>query len=275
MSKAIIYIIYLGEKIKNIFFKKYDPILVPSKIADEKVGLKKRVPFQKVFIFLILCGFCAQSFAQKGKDGNKYDSIKVMDEQFGIRMYEQLVMRLGGDSVRKCGNYACRGYIKDYYTTGEVLHIGYYQEGQLQGFKNFYPNGQIEREFKILDDFRSILSVYYASGQMKSHVKYVRDDAVLWQDYYENGNPSYQEEFDPKSGYYNYQKSYYENGNPRMLLEMENRKKLSYYKKEFYEDGQMKSQGMVVYNVDNLDFQKIGTWAEFDEKGTQIYKKDF
>ncbi len=200
---------------------------------------------------------------------------QVMNPRYGINFYDALNFRIGGDSVRKCNGYACRGWIKDYYDSGQLLHLGYYMEGQLRNYKNFYPSGSLEREFKILDDFRSLLTVYYADGKVKSYVKYMKSSPVLWQDYYANGNLEYYEEYDKKVEYYVAQKFYYENGNPKSILELTDKKKLYYTKKEYYENGQLKEYGSVFYNTSMLDYEKKGVWIRLDESGNEIEKKEY
>ena len=75
--------------------------------------------------------------------------VAMIDSVYGINKYEDLNQRLGGDSVRndKKG-YAAIGWIKDFYPNGKVLHKGYYIEGQLKIYKNYFPNGQLERQFR-------------------------------------------------------------------------------------------------------------------------------
>lgn len=204
-----------------------------------------------------------------------YDFQKIYDARYGITLFDKLNFRTGGDSVRKCNGYACRGWMKDYYDDGSIMHQGFYVDGQLKNFKNFFPNGGVEREFKILDDFRSVLTVYYPTGQLKSEIKYSKSSPVLWQDYYMNGNPEYYEEYDRNIEYYVAQRFYYENGSPKSTLEIENKKKLQYIRKEYFENGTIKAQGTMVYNSSQLDYQKKGLWTEFDESGKQIKQEEF
>ena len=63
-------------------------------------------------------------------------------------------MYLHSDSTVLKKVYAVNGWKEDHYSTGELLHKGYYIEGQLKVYKNFYPNGNIERNFKAIDSFQ-------------------------------------------------------------------------------------------------------------------------
>lgn len=223
-----------------------------------------------LFFFLLLGTTCSFVKAQ-----TTYSFQAVYNDRYGINKYEGLNFRIGGDSVRKCNGYACRGWIKDYYDDGAVMHLGFYVDGQLKNYKNFYPNGGVEREYRILDDFRSVLTIYFQTGQIRSEVKYMKSSAILWQDFYPNGNPEYYEEYDRGINYFIAQRFYFENGSPKSLLELENKKKLEYIKKEFYENGNVKAFGKMMYNKSQLDYQKIGTWIEYDESGKEINRQEY
>jgi len=154
----------------------------------------------------------AQDLSSQIPEDKKYDK-SVVDEFFGIRMYEPLNVALGGDSVRMDKNgYAADGWREDYYEDGTLLHRGYYIEGQLKVYKNYYPNGQLEREFKSVDGFRSQVSLYYNDGTLKSNVKYVEGAALVWADYFPNGKMEYYEEYHKSFTYHIAKKSFYDNG---------------------------------------------------------------
>src|SRR4051812_15041222 len=102
----------------------------------------------KKLLFLFFFFFTAQlSFAQffgQVPVPNKYDAAKVIDPDYGITMYEKLNFYTGGDSVRndKKG-YACQGWLEDVYETGTDIHKGFYEDGHLKVYKNFFPNGNV------------------------------------------------------------------------------------------------------------------------------------
>lgn len=225
--------------------------------------------------YVWIAGFSSYLFAYEGFSQLTYSFNKVYDGRYGITMFEKLNFRTGGDSVRKCNGYACRGWIKDYYDDGAILHQGFYVDGQLKNYRNFFPNGGIEREFKILDDFRSSLTTYYQTGQIRSEVKYMKSSPILWQDYFSNGNLEYYEEYDRNIEYYLAQKFFYDTGLPKSTLELQNKKKLEYIKKEFYESGIIKETGPMVYNKSQLDYQKSGTWKQYDETGNETSSKEY
>jgi len=204
----------------------------------------------------------------------KYNPSAVIDSAYGITMYKMLNFRLGGDSVRYCSGYSCEGWIEDHYVDGSLLHRGYYIEGQLKIYKNYFPNGQLEREFRIIDDYKSIMKVYYNTGKLKSEIKYIGQDASKWQDYYSNGQLEYYEEYNKGNEYYIAQNSYFKNGKPESLLELDNKKKLIFTKKGYYPNGNIKEEGLVQYSMDLFDYRKIDKWSSYDENG-KIIKDTF
>src|SRR5689334_12695522 len=91
--------------------------------------------------FLLISGF---GYAQV-KKGDTREFKAVYDSTYGINIYEALNMNTGGDSTRNdVKGYALQGWMEDFYPDGKVLHKGYYIDGQLKAYKNFYPNGQLE-----------------------------------------------------------------------------------------------------------------------------------
>lgn len=223
----------------------------------------------KFFLYIAVV-FCPafQAFSQ-----NKYSPEEITDKKYGINIYERLNARLGGDSTRNCKGYACDGWVADFYTNGAILHKGYYVEGQLKTYQNFFINGQMEREFKALDDYKSAMVIFYKDGKVKSNIKYDESSPIKWEDFYPNGQLEYFEEY-AKKGYYLAQKSFFENGQPQETFEMTNKKKLLYAKKEYFESGKIKTEGETVYNVDMLDYQKTGKWSYYDETG-KLVKEEF
>ncbi|PCJ83773.1 MAG: hypothetical protein COA57_10585 [Flavobacteriales bacterium] len=242
-----------------------------------------------LFTVMLFAGFAAK--AQQDLSGQipkakRYTPFEVIDQRYGIIMYEKLNKRLGGDSVRNCRGYSCSGWIEDYYVNGKLLHRGYYVDGQLKIYKNFFPNGQQEREFKVVDDYRSTLRVFHGNSNLKSQVKYISSDASEWTDFYENGNIEYHEQYHKSFEYYIVQKSNYENGTPESILELVNKKKLIFDKREYHKNGKIKLYGQLIYSEDLFDYQKIGKWQTYDEtsrltheetweRGEKVKDKDY
>jgi len=198
----------------------------------------------------------------------KYNAGKVIDPDYGIKMYEKLNFQIGGDSVRndKKG-YACQGWIQDIYEGGAVLHKGYYEDGHLKIYKNFFENGNVERSFKIVDFKRCNEQIFYSDGKLKADITFYEGSPQIETDYYTNGQVEYMEENSKSMEYLVVRKSYAEDGKPQELFEMTDPKKKLYSKKEYYENGNLKTEGPMKYNPAAIDYQKDGLWKNYDETG--------
>jgi len=229
------------------------------------------------FFFLIVFSLQSQNdLTDKRLYHNTYIPDAVVDKKYGINMYEKLNMMLGGDTVRNDMNgYAANGYEEDYYTTGKLLHKGFYVDGQLKVYKNYYPNGNVERNFRMVDLKRSKMTLYYEEGGVKSDIVYIGSEALKWKDYYRNGTLEFIEEYHKSFQYYVQKANYLENGTPENTLELTNKKKLIYLQSYYHSNGKLKEQGQVKYNKAMFDYERFGTWVLFDEKGTPIKEQKY
>ncbi len=226
----------------------------------------------------ILLSFCvvyaqvafAQFFGQV-PTSTKYAASKVVDPDYGIRMYEKLTFSIGGDSVRNDRKgYACQGWVQDIYESGSILHKGYYEDGQLTTYKNFYENGTVERSFKPVDFKRCNMQLFYPDGKLKSNITYYDGSPQTWTDYYDNGQIEYIEESSKKLEMLLLRKSYFKDGKPEEIFEIIDLKKHIYSKKEYYDNGTIKTEGLMRYNPSVLDYQKNGVWKEYDANGLSV-----
>jgi antitoxin component YwqK of YwqJK toxin-antitoxin module len=233
--------------------------------------MKKLLAF---FILTLLINSVSAQFMGQIPSAVKYNEKKVVDPEYGIMMYEKLNFYTGGDSVRndKKG-YACQGWVEDLYESGTLLHKGYYEDGHLKIYKNFYPNGNVERSFKLIDFKRSTLQLYYSDGKLKSDITYYDGGPQMWTDYYPNGQIEFIEESTKSLEYIIQRKSYTEDGKPQELFELTDPKKKIYSKKEYYENGKIKAEGTMKYNPGAIDYQKDGMWKDYDESGKATESK--
>ncbi len=215
------------------------------------------------------------SFLGQDKNSATYRLDQVMDERYGITMYDDLNQRLEKDTLRLCQGRPCRGWVKDYYESGSILHEGFYEEGKLHMYKNYYVGKKLEREFKTVDDIKSVLTTYYLGGKVKSKVVFQKRFARKWQDFFENGALEFYEEYDKKIEYLIRQDHYYRTGKPKTTMKLVNKKKKMYEKKVYHSNGKIKEQGAVFFSMDALDYQKKGPWKFYDEKGNLISQRDF
>lgn len=204
-------------------------------------------------------------------------SEDIVDSVYGVTIYESLNLQLGGDSVRHCDGYACQSWVEDYYESGQLMHRGYYIDGQLKIYKNYYPNGQLERDFKNVDNVKSKVTLYYDNGETKSEITYFNGQALEWTDYWPNGNIEYYENYHKSFDYHLEMSSYYESGSLESQFILDNKKKLIFTKTEYYPDGTLKMEGEFQYDKDAWHLFKEGKWTYYDESGkstkTEQYDK--
>lgn len=206
---------------------------------------------------------------------NKYDPKDVIDERYGITMYNEMVRPAGGDSVRLCDGSPCGGYIEDFYTNGKTMHKGYYVDGMIRIYKNWYPDGQLERKFMVLDDHKSKLIAHYPTGEKKSQILYIDKTVREWSDYYKNGNVEFEEKYVKHHDHVVYRRFFYEDGSPQDIMEFEKKGKRLYKKTEYFKNGQIMVHGNVVYSDQLYDYAKTGDWIEYDESGKKIKKTNY
>lgn len=179
-------------------------------------------------------------------------------------------MMLGSDTLRNVNGYAANGYIKDFYITGQLLHRGFYVEGQLKVYRNFFPNGTVERNFRLIDTKKSKMDIYYKDGTLKSKITYINSEAQSWEDFYPNGAIEFIEVYDKNIQYYIEKANYFEDGTPESTLVLDDKKKLIYTQAYYHENGEVKKVGQMKYLKAEFDYQNIGTWIEYDNTGKAI-----
>ena len=214
----------------------------------------------------------------KNEDSKLYRSEDVLDSDYGITMYNHLILSIGGDSVRYTKeHFKLNGWKEDFYVNGTILHKGFYVDGKIKIFKNYYLNGSVERNFIELDLNKSKLELFYEDGKQKSVILYNQGNAQNQYDFFRNGNPEYIEENDKHIEFLYKRNSYFENGIPESLFELIDKKQKRYSKKEFFTTWKIKEEGFMIFRKDMNDYQKDGIWNYFDQEGkltkTETYYK--
>ncbi len=219
--------------------------------------------------FTLLCGnFFAQSFADQLPHLKRYKPEEVIDSVYGIHMYDKLIIALSPDSVRYDKNgYSAQDWHMDYYVSGKMLHKGFYIDGQIKVFKNFYENGQTERSFRVIDLKRSELMVYYPDGKVKSEISYFDGNVYKETDYYNNGNIEYQEENEKDMEHLRKRNQYYENGTPQIIFELTDKRKKLFKRTDYFANGKVKEEGELIFHPSAGDYYKEGVWNFYDENG--------
>ncbi len=163
--------------------------------------------------------------------------------------------------------YNAQGWQEDFYVSGKLLHKGFYADGFIKVFKNYYENGQVERCFSSTDLKQANLEIFYDDGKLQSSINYYDGNPQNQYDFFRNGSPEYVEENDKNIEFLYKRNSYYENGLPASMFELIDKKSKKYMKKEFYENGRVKEEGSMFFRKDLGDYLKDGAWTYYDEKG--------
>ena len=228
-----------------------------------------------VILIISISGF-SQSFTSQVPQLKRYTPAEIVDPDYGIIRYNKLVPTIGGDSLRYTKDgYNAQGWQEDFYVSGKTLHKGFYVDGFIKVFKNFYENGQVERSYTSTDLKHSKMEIFYEDGKVRSTINYYEGNAQNQYDFFKNGSPEYIEENDKNIEFLFKRYSYYENGMPESMFDLIDKKTKKYMKKEFYENGRVKEEGTMLFRKDLGDYLKDGTWTYYDDKGntskTEVY----
>lgn len=218
-------------------------------------------------LFFSFSAFSQQNFLDQLPQEVTYDAEAVVDSVDGITMYERLNHKLGLDSTRNCKGYACNGMVKDYYTSGKMLHKGYYKDGHLTSYTNYYPDGQKERSFVVMSDLESEMTLYYPDGTIKSKQSYHDFQPIFWKDYYKNGELSYHMEYDKEIGSHVIKRNYNEYGILTSEMYLSNKKKKLFRQNEYYDTGVPSTKGVLTFDDQLLVHIKNGKWLHYYPNG--------
>lgn len=222
-------------------------------------------------LFIFMSGLTAQKFSDQVPQIKRYTPAEIIDPDYGIIRYNKLVPSIGGDSIRYTKDgYNAQGWQEDFYVSGKLLHKGFYADGQIKIFRNFYENGQVERSYSSTDNRHSKVEIFYDDGKPRSTIQYYDGNPQNEYDYFRNGNPEYIEENDKDMEFLYKRNSFTESGIPISSFELVDKKTKKYAKKEYYENGRIKEEGPMYFHKDLGDYLKEGVWTFYDEKGNVI-----
>ncbi len=193
-----------------------------------------------------------------------------------IRKYDAFNPMLGGDSIRLCNDQPCTGRIRDFYDNGELKHEGFYDRGKLGNtYKNYFSNGQLEREFKARGTHRGTMTIYYPDGDLRSEITFRRGMPQEWTEYNPGGNKSFYERYDRRVDYLEERIFFHENGSKRSHLELIEKAEQKYQQQQFYDDGTLRAEGPVTYEPVMNAYRRNGIWTFYDEQGDPQYRQEY
>ena len=225
-----------------------------------------------ILFFALFNAICAQtsdkdslSLATAGENTEQSDTI-----DFSVSDYDKYTPLLGGKEKRlRSDGLVMNGMVKDYYSDSTLKHKGYYQNGQLVStYKNYYPDGSLERSFAAKGTNKIVLQTFYPNGKSKVYMEFHKGEMVKYIEYWPDGKMSYYEEHDKKRSCYISLKNYYPDGRIKDELILIDPKKLVYEQKEYYPDGKIKESGQMLYNKVYMDYLKNGEWKVYNPDGS-------
>jgi len=224
-----------------------------------------------LILFLLIPIYFFSQNVIKPKELYKPTQQEVVDSNYGITIYNKLVPCMGGDSIRynKVG-YNAQSWQEDYYASGKLLHRGFYIDGQIKVFKNYWENGNLERELITVDNLRCKLFTYYPNGQARSEITYYEGVEIKQKDFFENGSVELDEEIDKKDGSIIKRIINYPDSKPKVIMELIDKKNKIYSYKEYYENGNVKEEGTLNFRKDMNDYVKNGQWKFYNEQGQLV-----
>ena len=245
-----------------------------------QIAFRLTMNFSRLTYFFLLSTISffgySQTFSSQVPQLKRYTPEEIIDADYGIIRFNKLVPMMGGDSIRYTKDgYNAQGWQEDYYVSGKLLHKGFYADGFIKVFKNYYENGQIERTFSSTDLKHAKLEIFYDDGKVKSSINYYDGNPQNQYDFFRNGSPEYVEENDKNIEFLYKRNSYFENGLPESMFELIDKKTKKYIKKEFYENGRVKEEGTMLFRKDLGDYLKDGSWTYYDEKGNATKTENY
>ena len=239
--------------------------------------------YLKIFssLLLVACCFPGALQAQKKKQKNqinkteekRYLQAEVLDSIGEISMYNKLIPSLHGDSIRRFPNgEKLQGWKEDHYKNGNLLHKGFYRDGQLNLFKNYWENGKMERVMAVIDSSHTNLEVYYESGNQRRQIIYYKGRIKRYSEFYPNNLLKHTEEYDEGSGLLLKKKTWFANGQIESELFLQDQKSKKYKLNTYHSNGKLAESGIQFPAKGGDGFVRSGTWTIQDSTGKKKSK---
>ncbi len=228
----------------------------------------KKSIFISIYLTLLTVSSYAQRFADQVPQIRRYYQKDVVDSIEGIKVYNRLLEAIGGDSItyNKAG-YNLQGWNEDFYMSGKILHRGYYIDGKVIVFKNFFENGQVERTVVNPDPLHCNIEIFFENGKPRRKINYYNGLPTKRYEFFASGLPKYTEENEKEMKYCLLKKSWYANGGQESLFEITDEKNKKFSIKNYYQNGQLKEEGQLGLSEDGKTYLKEGTWISYDQNG--------
>lgn len=220
---------------------------------------------------MLACQFAAQGNPDKTIISIRYRQSDIYDSVKGIGVYDRLIEALQGDSLRKNtkGFYA-EGWTEDRYQNGQLLHRGFYKNGKLSLFKNFYENGVCERSFVAADPLHCRMELFYDNGEMRRQINYYNGAVRQLSEFYPSGLHRSKQEFDKEGLYLVSKKTWYSDGSVESELKQVDAKSHKYSEKHYYPNGHLKDEALVLFSMETKEYTQSGPRHFYDASGKRL-----
>lgn len=230
--------------------------------------MEKKTLITVIFILFTLLYSNGQQRYENTIQQKRYKQNQILDSLSGITFYNKWIESLNGDSMRlSADGHKIQGWKEDYYQSGKILHKGFYKNGKIVLFKNFFENGTCERNLVINDPANSILDIYFENGIKRTQINFYNGLPKKIAKFYSSGLPMSLQENEKELKYIVYKKVWYTNGQLQSTLILINQKEKKYTEKLYYSNGQLKEEGSLLFIPDLNEYQKTGSWNMFDSIG--------
>ncbi len=240
--------------------------MVKYNFSKSKVN---RIKFYLLLGFTFLIGGLAQAQSITeipSTDVFSPDFEEVESMEYGIILYDQYANFNPEPKIRKKANgEPVNGKVEDLSSNNLLIHKGYYQDGKLRGYTNYFPNESTEREYKYKADGVGDLYVFFLNGYTRSVQKYYNFAVYHWEDYYDNGQLAYVESKGKKTGIPELIQENNYQGVTVKKIEISDNKNLKYIQTITLGNGKLSEQGELVYIEEIQDFRKDGRWVTYDK----------
>lgn len=137
-------------------------------------------------------------FREKGKSGVPFELLEKGYQGVMSTKCEEVYYKNG----KRDGSY------KMWFTNGKIARDYIFKDGEYVSVKNYYENGQIKEDTKIVNEV-IYTKMYYESGKLQADIKQIDGDNGEAKQYYESGKLQMEVKVKNGSGY---MKEYNENG---------------------------------------------------------------
>ena len=215
--------------------------------------------------------FCIRCYSQatvESIDSLTHDQVYSLGDANNFEKYKKLLVVLGGDSSALNANGSSKqGWQETFYKSSKILHRGFYVDGTLIRFKNYFENGNAALTFENSDPLRCLLNIYFEHGSLFKQINYYRSRPQKVYEYYENGQPKLSEESDKDLKYIILKKTWFDNGVLSSSLELNDLKHKKYTEKIYHVNGNIKEEGQIVLLPGTKEYVKNGNWFVYDYNG--------